>query len=309
MRWKAPSRTGSLSGVLAKRSRTGSPPGRIGWMGGGRKRGSESRSRAIRTTSWFAVAWAMGPGSLASPTAWFAAAGFSDLSDVRYTGHFPRRRDLMACFCRLLLIVALLPIATGAVPAASAADGDEVDTVQELEAEKVAPAPEIPLEERYTTPEEQFWVGFNYLYGRGVEKDPVEAYVWFRKAAERGNSRAQVHLGMSYSKGRGVARDPAEAVRWLELAAEQNHSKAQLEVGIAYFRGAGVRRDRIRGLMWMVLAVETGGLVARVTVPDYLKNTTTEERRRAGVLVREWRIAHGLPVPADLNLEGADPDS
>lgn len=235
-------------------------------------------------------------------------AEFSDLRDVRYTARPPRRRIPLARCRHLLPAVALLLPLAGLVPAVQGAAGEGADAApaQEVDGE---PAREKPPEHRYTTPDQQFWYGFNLLHGRGVEKDPVEANVWFRKAAERGQVRAQVHLGIAYMKGRGIASDPVQGVEWLTRAAEQGHPKAQTEVGIAYFNGTGVRRDRVVGLKWIALSVEGGGLAARVMAPSFLKRATPEERRKARVLVREWRVAHGLPVRERPEAGDAEPGS
>jgi len=243
-------------------------------------------------------------------------AEFSDVRDVRYTTRPPRRCTLLTRCRRLLPAVALLLPVVGLVTAVQRAAGEGADAApsQEVDAapsQEVGgkPAPEKPPEHRYTTPDQQFWYGFNLLHGRGVEKDPVEANVWFRKAAEQGQIRAQVHLGMAYMKGRGIASDPAQGVEWLTRAAERHHAKAQTEIGVAYFNGTGVRRDRVVGLKWIVLAAEGGGLAARAMAPEYLKRSTPEQREKARVLVREWRVAHGLRVPKRPEAEDAGPGS
>lgn len=49
---------------------------------------------------------------------------------------------------------------------------------------------------------------------------PAEAIPWLRKAAERGDARAQYALGTLFFAGRGVKADPAEARRWIARAAK-----------------------------------------------------------------------------------------
>ncbi len=48
---------------------------------------------------------------------------------------------------------------------------------------------------------------------------PAEALPWLRKAAERGDARAQYGLGTLLFSGRGVKPDKAEARRWIARAA------------------------------------------------------------------------------------------
>ena len=49
--------------------------------------------------------------------------------------------------------------------------------------------------------------------------DPAEAARWHRLAAEHGNAGAQYNLAFSYWTGRGVDQDPLEAFVWASLSA------------------------------------------------------------------------------------------
>lgn len=51
-----------------------------------------------------------------------------------------------------------------------------------------------PAQEPQPSTESQYQLGRAYLKGKGVKKDPAAAEYWFRKAAERGNRRAQSAL-------------------------------------------------------------------------------------------------------------------
>jgi TPR repeat protein len=50
---------------------------------------------------------------------------------------------------------------------------------------------------------------------------------WYRRAADQGNSQAQVNLGRLYERGMGVAKDNAQAIRWYGLAAGQGNTDAE----------------------------------------------------------------------------------
>lgn len=131
-----------------------------------------------------------------------------------------------------------------------------------------------------------------YANGDGVQKDPVEAKKWYRKAAERGHveaqymlgrycgsdgeavkwyrkaadqghAEAQFMLGGCYKVGLcGVRRDCAEAVKWWRKAAVQGHAKAQSWLGSAYLFGddfyPGVQRDSAEASKWLRRAAEQG---------------------------------------------------
>ena len=66
-----------------------------------------------------------------------------------------------------------------------------------------------------------------YEKGEGVKQDYKEAFEWFRKAAEQGNTKAQFNLGLMYYKGQGVKQDYTEAAKWYRKAAAQGYAAAQ----------------------------------------------------------------------------------
>ena len=57
-----------------------------------------------------------------------------------------------------------------------------------------------------------------YYVGLGVDEDVTKAADLFAKAAEAGNSKAQLCLAVLYSKGQGVKQTDTEAYKWLLLA-------------------------------------------------------------------------------------------
>lgn len=56
-------------------------------------------------------------------------------------------------------------------------------------------------------------------------------------AAEEGDPRAQHTLGICYNSGISVERDPVTAFQWFRRAADQGYPKAEHDVGICYFTG------------------------------------------------------------------------
>jgi len=63
-------------------------------------------------------------------------------------------------------------------------------------------------------PKAQVNVANSYYFGTGVEKDIMQALVWYRKAAEQGNHWGQVILGAAYYGGEGVQKDFVQAIYW-----------------------------------------------------------------------------------------------
>ena len=50
-------------------------------------------------------------------------------------------------------------------------------------------------------------LGISYLYGYGVEKDYVEAFIYLQDAAIKNDGEAQLHLGKMYENGWGIKPD------------------------------------------------------------------------------------------------------
>ncbi|HEY8024042.1 MAG TPA: energy transducer TonB [Burkholderiaceae bacterium] len=66
----------------------------------------------------------------------------------------------------------------------------------------------------------QSLLGLMYADGKGVDRDALQAYAWYWKAASGGNIEAQLALVAIYNEGRGVAADPAMANYWQWKAAD-----------------------------------------------------------------------------------------
>jgi TPR repeat protein len=68
--------------------------------------------------------------------------------------------------------------------------------------------------------------------GRGVPKDEAEAAALYLKAAQQGNSAAQVSLAYTYEMGRGMPKDKSQAISWYVKAAEQGNPDAQRNLSL-----------------------------------------------------------------------------
>jgi TPR repeat protein len=54
--------------------------------------------------------------------------------------------------------------------------------------------------------------------GRGVNQDYGESLKWFHLAAEQGEPNAFFNLGSMYANGIAIERDPVQAYMWFSLA-------------------------------------------------------------------------------------------
>ena len=97
------------------------------------------------------------------------------------------------------------------------------------------------------------------MYDQGVKvfpRDYAEAFKWYKKAEEQGNTGAQNNLGQMYDRGLGIPRDYAEAFKWYKKAAEQGDAGAQFNLGKMYQKGKGVPKNRLISYMWYSLAAK-----------------------------------------------------
>lgn len=69
-------------------------------------------------------------------------------------------------------------------------------------------------------------VGVMKEYGYGTPADPVEAEMWFRKAAQKGEFKAQSNLGHLLDPSNKDRKKRIEAAAWLIIAASQNEPLA-----------------------------------------------------------------------------------
>lgn len=81
-------------------------------------------------------------------------------------------------------------------------------------------------------PNAQFWVGAMYYYGRGIEKDYLEAMKWFSKSSRQKNHNATNSLGLMYLKGNAVKQDLNKAGLLFQSAANQGNRYAKKNLDI-----------------------------------------------------------------------------
>jgi uncharacterized protein len=124
-------------------------------------------------------------------------------------------------------------------------------------------------------------------------KDYARAISSFRKAAARGDAKAQNNLGFMYSEGQGVARDYKQAMSWYRKAAAQGDAGAQNNLGLIYYKGEGVAQDYyVEAYKWWTLAGENGYADARKSRETVEKLMTREQIAEAQRRASEWVKAH-----------------
>jgi TPR repeat protein len=105
-------------------------------------------------------------------------------------------------------------------------------------------------------------LGVIYDQGLGVNKDPAQAALWFRKAADTGNRDATFQLATLYESGRGVPQDQQQAMSWYRKAALLGDADSQVKLGRAYMDGKGVDKDEGEASAWFQRAADQGNFYA-----------------------------------------------
>src|SRR6266849_2405467 len=91
------------------------------------------------------------------------------------------------------------------------------------------------------SPRDQFLLGQAYAKGLGVRQDLAQAFVWCRRAADRGDPGAITEIGRMYAEGLGVRPNYQQALMWFQRAAGDHDAPAQNNLGLMYFQGLGMR--------------------------------------------------------------------
>jgi hypothetical protein len=110
----------------------------------------------------------------------------------------------------------------------------------------------------------QMQMGWSCLNGN----DSKNAFLWYKRAADRNYPNAQCNLGTLFYHGNGVAQSFEEAVKWFRLAAAQNDASALFNLGACYENGHGVVRDLDEALRLYKRAARQGHAEAKAIVCD-----------------------------------------
>jgi uncharacterized protein len=91
-----------------------------------------------------------------------------------------------------------------------------------------------------------------------------------------------------YENGLGVPQDFTTAVSWYRRAAEQGNTAAQLNLGVMYDNGWGVMQNHVIAHMWFSLAAAMGDRDAARNRDIAAAKLTPPQIAEAQRLIREW---------------------
>lgn len=129
--------------------------------------------------------------------------------------------------------------------------------------------------------EAQYRMGIMYKDGKFVEKNPVEAFYWFRKSASNGNGDAMLEVGRCFREGDGVIADSRIAAENYWRAAEKGNAEGAYRYAEMLRDGVGVSQDKGKAFKWFNFAAEKNYSDARQQAEKlrgYAKSSKVEKR-------------------------------
>jgi len=86
------------------------------------------------------------------------------------------------------------------------------------------------------------FIGFAYLRGSVVKRNPEIAFGYFRAAAGE-SAQAAFNLGQCYFGAQGTEQDIGKALEWWKRAAAKGHGRAASTAAMALYSGEGIAAD------------------------------------------------------------------
>lgn len=78
------------------------------------------------------------------------------------------------------------------------------------------------------------------------------------KAAEQGDLESQNNVGLAYERGDGVEQDPFQTLVWFRRTADHGHALAQYNTALKYYNGAGMKQNLDESIRYAEMAVHNG---------------------------------------------------
>jgi cell division septation protein DedD len=136
----------------------------------------------------------------------------------------------------------------------------------------------------------QFNLGQAYKLGRGVPLDVAQAQTWYERAARQGHAQAEANLGLILFQNNERER----AMPWIRRAAERGDPRAQYVLATAHFNGDLATRDWPRAYALMRRAADQGLPQARTSLAEMERHLSAEDRQRGTTLAQQ--IAANAPA-------------
>lgn len=102
----------------------------------------------------------------------------------------------------------------------------------------------------------QYRLAHRYDKGHGIRENDTLAFHWYMKAAKQGSGKAKYQVGKCYKNGEGVTKDLRLAFFWFSKAAQDNNAHGQYALGKCYMKGEGVAPNLNMARNWLRKAIQ-----------------------------------------------------
>lgn len=128
----------------------------------------------------------------------------------------------------------------------------------------------------------QYYIGYLYVNGLGVQKDGKKGVEYLQKAVDQNHDMAQALMGYLYSEGLFVRKDKKKALELYQLAADSNNVSANLNLGVMYYKGDSVPRDYDMALQYFnKVPLSSNPVVCRYLGDIYYNNPSLRDYKKA----------------------------
>ena len=161
-------------------------------------------------------------------------------------------------------------------------------------------------------PPAQNELGSLYYSGKNdIVRNPEKAMEFFRKAANKGNAKAQFHLGVCSERGMGVKQNDKEALKWYAESAKQGYEPAQFNLGAFFHFGRGVAENEDEAIRWYFKAAINDEVDAQNNLAVLYKNLGDEAKAKSETeaeksLVNLWNKHKGDNAKREVDFEEAN---
>jgi uncharacterized protein len=160
-----------------------------------------------------------------------------------------------------------------------------------------------PLAEK-GDPDAQFNMGQAYKLGRGVPTDLKMAQSWYEKAARQNHEEAQANLGLiMFQTGQQEA-----AMGWIRKAAARGDPRAEFVLATALFNGDSIEKDLPRAYALMSHAAAQGLLAATTSLAE-MENVMPEADRQQGMKIARELLRKDAERVASTTASTASPST
>jgi TPR repeat protein len=150
--------------------------------------------------------------------------------------------------------------------------GQEAQIVIDNSPNSNQPAHDNLLSGAYGEGAEQYNLGYQYLYGKGVKQSNTKAKEWFDLATQSNSPAVRYKIGRLYETGVLYQKDISKAVFHYEFSAEKGDIYAINNLAILYFNGTGIEKDVKKSIALFTRAAKRGNVEAQVNLGLYYLN-------------------------------------